>query len=79
MADLKFRPEIEILSASDVGRRRQWSEDEKPRIVEESLRGSRQTSATAWRHGISRSLPRRWRSDYRAGLLGGGLARGSFR
>ena len=35
MADLKFRPEIEILSACDVGRRRQWSEDEKLRIVEE--------------------------------------------
>jgi transposase len=71
MADLKFRPEIEILHASDVGRRRLWSEEEKLRIVEESLRGSRQSSATARRHGISRSLLTRWRSDYRAGLLGG--------
>ena len=71
MADLKFRPEIEILHASDVGRRRLWSEEEKLRIVEESLRGSRQSSATARRHGISRSLLTRWRSDYRASLLGG--------
>jgi transposase len=71
MADLKFRPEIEILSASDAGRRRHWNEDEKLRIVEESFHGSRQSSATARRHGISRSLLTRWRSDYRAGLLGG--------
>ena len=40
-------------------------------LVEESLRGSRQSSATARRHGISRSLLTRWRSDYRAGMLGG--------
>lgn len=71
MADLKFRPEIEVLSASDAGRRRHWNEDEKLRIVEESFHGSRQSSATARRHGISRSLLTRWRSDYRAGLLGG--------
>lgn len=53
------------------GRRRLWSGEEKLRIVAESLRGSRQSSATARRYGISRSLLTRWRSDYRAGLLGG--------
>ena len=40
-------------------------------IVEESLRGHRQGSATARRYGISRSLLTRWRKDYRLGLLGG--------
>jgi transposase len=40
---------IEILSADDVGRRREWSDEDKLRIVEESLRGYRQGSATARR------------------------------
>jgi len=57
---------------SDAGRRRAWTDEEKVRIVEESLRGHRQGSATARRHGISRSLLTRWRGEYRAGLLGAG-------
>ena len=56
----------------DAGRRRAWTDEEKVRIVEESLRGHRQGSATARRHGISRSLLTRWRGEYRAGLLGAG-------
>jgi len=63
MADLEFRPEIEILSSADVGRRRQWTEEEKLRIVDGSFRGSRQTRATARQYGISRSLLTRWRVD----------------
>jgi len=60
---------VEVLSAADVGRRRGWSDEDKVRIVEESLRGSRQGAATARRHGISRSLLTRWRREFREGVL----------
>lgn len=60
---------MEVLSAADVGRRRGWSDEDKVRIVEESLRGSRQGAATARRHGISRSLLTRWRREFREGVL----------
>jgi len=69
MDDSKFRSQIEILSVVDKGRRREWTDAEKVRIVEESLRGFRQCSATAQRHGISRALLTRWRREYRAGQL----------
>ncbi len=65
---------IEIFSADDVGRRRDWTDEEKIRIVEESLSGYRQGSATARRYGISRSLLSIWRRDYRSGGLGGAAA-----
>jgi transposase len=39
------------------------------RIVEESLAAPRQVSATARRHGISRSLLTNWRRAYREGWL----------
>lgn len=60
---------IELLSVDDVGRRRDWSDEEKVRIVEESLQGFRQGSVTARRYGLSRSLLTRWRREYRSGLL----------
>ncbi|KQZ46689.1 hypothetical protein ASD54_22040 [Rhizobium sp. Root149] len=60
---------IEVLSADDLGRRRDWSDEEKVRIVEESLQGFRQGSATARRYGLSRSLLTSWRRQYRSGLL----------
>ncbi|NBZ90120.1 IS66-like element accessory protein TnpA [Stagnihabitans tardus] len=69
MDDSKFRSQIEVLSVVDKGRRREWTDSEKVRIVEESLRGFRQCSATARRHGISRALLTRWRRDFRAGQL----------
>ncbi|WP_375293267.1 transposase [Bradyrhizobium sp. sGM-13] len=40
----------------DTGRRRRWSEDEKLKIVLESLQNPRSVSSTARRYGISRSL-----------------------
>jgi transposase len=40
-------------------------------IVEESFARPRAVSATARRNGLARSLLGRWRSEYRAGLLGG--------
>ncbi|MGK7651937.1 transposase [Roseovarius sp. B08] len=61
MADLTVRPEIEVLSAADGVQRRHWSDADKLRIVEESFLGHRQASATARRHGISRSLITTWR------------------
>jgi len=60
---------IELLSVDDVGRRRGWSDEEKVRIVEESLQGFRQGSVTARRYELSRSLLNRWRREYRSGLL----------
>lgn len=49
----------------ETGRRRAWSEDEKARIVLESLAGPRLVSATARRHGISRSLLLTWRRAFK--------------
>lgn len=69
MAGSKVISQVEVLSASDVGRRRGWSDEDKVRIVEESLRGARQGAATARRHGISRSLLTRWWREFREGLL----------
>jgi transposase len=50
----------------ETGRRRRWSEDEKVRIVLESLAGSRLVSATARCHGISRSQLLAWRRGFGA-------------
>jgi transposase len=49
----------------ETGRRRRWSEDEKLKIVLESLQAPRQISATARRYGISRSLLLQWRRLFR--------------
>jgi transposase len=54
----------------ETGRRRQWSEAEKLRIVEKSGVGRRQVSATARRHGISRTLLLSWRRARDEGRLG---------
>jgi transposase len=70
MVDLKSGLEIEVLSAADAARRRQWSEADKLRIVKASFAGSRLVSATARRHGISRSLLTTWRRQFREGTLG---------
>jgi len=40
MADLKYTPEIEVLSAADAARRRHWSDADKQRIVREMWIGS---------------------------------------
>jgi transposase len=50
----------------ETGRRRRWTEDEKLKIVLESLQAPRQVSATARRYGISRSLLLQWRRLFRA-------------
>lgn len=58
--------QVERLAVVDTGRRRRWSEDEKLKIVLESLQVPRQVSATARRHGISRSQLLQWRRTLRA-------------
>jgi len=64
--DSGFAGRLEVVGTA---RRRRWSEAEKVRIVTESLRGHRQASATARRHGIPNSLLFRWRREYRQGRL----------
>ena len=46
--------QLERLEVVDTGRRRRWSEDEKLKIVLESLQAPRQVAATARRYGFSR-------------------------
>ncbi|MDN3626960.1 IS66-like element accessory protein TnpA [Methylobacterium isbiliense] len=53
------------LEIVETGRRRRWSEDEKVRIVLESLAGPRLISATARRHGVSRAQLLTWRRKLR--------------
>jgi transposase len=55
----------ERLEVIETGRRRRWSDDEKLRIVLESLAAPRAISSTARRHGISRSLLVTWRRSFR--------------
>ena len=70
MDDLTDSHHVSRLEVVDTGRRRRWREDEKLRIVQESLSGPRLTSATARRHGISRQLLLNWRKAWREGRLG---------
>ena len=57
--------QVKRLEVVDTGRRRRWSEDEKLKIVLESLQAPRQVAATARRYGVSRSLLLRWRRSFR--------------
>ena len=52
----KRSAQLERLEVVATGRRRRWSEDEKLKIVLESLQTSRAVSSTARRYGISRAL-----------------------
>lgn len=65
MAVHTSRPVFERLEIVETGRRRRWTEDEKLRIVAESLNGRRLVSSTARRYGISRSLLTTWRRQFR--------------
>ena len=63
-------PRIQILSVSDTGRRRRWTDDEKVRIVAESHREGMTLAEVARRHEISRSMLYDWRYRHKLGLLG---------
>ena len=56
---------VEKLAIVETGRRRRWSDEEKLRIVTESLAGPRLASATARRHGISPGQLFTWRRELR--------------
>ena len=62
--------QISRLEVVDTGRRRRWTDEEKLRIVAESLSQPRAASATARRHGISRQQIFTWRRLHREGRLG---------
>jgi transposase len=62
----KVSAQVGRLEVVETGRRRRWSEDEKLKIVLESLQAPRQVAATARRYGVSRSLLLRWRRLFRA-------------
>jgi len=74
MSDHRYRPEVEILSVTDTGRRRRWTDAQKVRIVEESFGPRGSMSETARRHDIGRTLLVRWRRQYRNGEFAGGAA-----
>lgn len=61
----KRSAQVERLEVVETGRRRRWSEDEKLKIVLESLQAPRRVAATARRYGVSRSLLLRWRRLFR--------------
>ncbi|MBO6899625.1 MAG: transposase [Shimia sp.] len=61
---------IQVLSVSDTGRRRRWTDDEKTRIVEESHGDGVTLAEVARRHDISRSQLYDWRYRHKHGLLG---------
>ncbi|WP_386176724.1 transposase [Sulfitobacter sp. R86518] len=65
-------PRIQVLSVSDTGRRRRWSDDEKIRIVEESFGDGVTLAEVARRHDVSRSQLYDWRYRHKNGLLGAG-------
>jgi transposase len=66
----KHSAHIDRLEFVETGRRRRWSDDEKLRIVLESLETPRAISSTARRHGISRSLLMTWRRTFRPERMG---------
>jgi len=63
-------PRIQVLSVSDTGRRRRWTDDEKIRIVEESHLDGVTLAEIARRHEISRSMLYDWRYRHKHGMLG---------
>ena len=60
----KYSTQVERLEVVETGRRRRWTDDEKLRIVMESMQAPRAISSTARRYGISRSLLLNWRRSF---------------
>jgi transposase len=60
----KCSAQIERFEVVETGRRRRWTDDEKLKIVLESLQTPRAVSSTARRYGISRSLLLTWRRSF---------------
>ena len=60
----KYSTQVERLGVVETGRRRRWANDEKLKIVLESMQTQRAISSTARRYGISRSLLLNWRRSF---------------
>ena len=60
----KYSTQVERLGVVETGRRRRWTDDEKLRIVVESMQAPRAISSTARRYGISRALLVNWRRSF---------------
>jgi transposase len=60
----KYSTQVERLGFVETGRRRRWTDDEKLKIVLESMQVPRAISSTARRYGISRSLLLSWRRSF---------------
>jgi transposase len=60
----KYSTQVERLGVVETGRRRRWTDDEKLKIVLESMQAPRSISSTARRYGISRSLLLIWRRSF---------------
>jgi transposase len=56
--------QVERLEIVETGRRRRWSDAVKLKILLESFEAPRLVSATARRHGISRSQLSQWRRSF---------------
>ena len=70
MSYRKFTPRIEVVSDAKTGRRH-WCDDEKLKIVHESLQDGVVQAQLARRHGVCPSQLYDWRYRYKAGLLVG--------
>jgi transposase len=66
----KYSIQVERLGVVETGRRRRWADDEKLKIVAESMEAPRAISSTARRYGISRSLLLNWRRSFCTALDG---------
>ncbi|WP_410052510.1 IS66-like element accessory protein TnpA [Bradyrhizobium sp. SZCCHNRI3037] len=60
--------QVKVLGAE---RRRRWSQDEKARLIEETLQPGETVCGVARRHGLAQSLLFTWRRQARQGRLGG--------
>ena len=60
----KFSTQVERLDVVESGRRRRWTDEEKLKIVLESMQAPRAISSTARRYGISRALLLNWRRSF---------------
>ena len=60
----KFSTQVERLGVVETGRRRRWTDDEKLKVVLESMQAPRAISSTARRYGISRALLLNWRRSF---------------
>src|ERR1700686_666567 len=75
MDNHKFSTQVERLGVVETGRRRRWADDEKLKIVAESMETPR---APARRSGISRSLLLNWQRSFCPEPVGAALQKSGF-